>query len=57
MGDLAPSIEQALKADKTTITEVPLEFGRCRSTADSQLQATSSSDTNQWATTVNSSKK
>ena len=57
IGDLAPAIERALQADKTTIIEVPLEFEGYRSAADSHLQVTGSTDTNQWATTFHSSKK
>lgn len=56
MKDLAPAIERALNADKTTIIEVPLEFEGYRSAADSQLQVTGSTDTDQWATTLHGRK-
>jgi len=42
---LAPAIEEALKADKTTIIEVPLEFEGYRTTAENERLMTGGSNT------------
>jgi thiamine pyrophosphate-dependent acetolactate synthase large subunit-like protein len=48
---LAPAIEEALKADKTTIIEVPLEFDGYKTAAENQLQMTGSASTDEWKKT------